>query len=137
MDTKWKNISYSPGLKIAAAVLLWLSLVGAFADGLFVLYNHDTLNGKSYFDTGEFQTEYARLLHDTVKYHIQMKSEENIMASKAAENVTRENLNLFRQIGSRISGMVNFAYVIKNQETGEKRYSLFDLLFWILAFQPR
>ena len=119
MDTKLRNIKYSTGLKVFAAVMLWLCFMSAVGSAWFLLHNEDVVTTKSYYETDEFNKEFSRLVHNVVEYNVKLKSEEKIKASGESESDIADNLNRFKRIEKRLSSTVNFAYYIKNSQTGE------------------
>jgi len=119
LDTKLRNIKYSTGLKVFAAVMLWLCFMSAVGSAWFLLHNEDVVTAKSYYETNKFSEEFSRLVHNVVEYNIKLKSEERIKASGESESDIENNLSRFRRIEKRLSKIVNFAYYIKNSQTGE------------------
>jgi signal transduction histidine kinase len=154
LDTKSRNIKYSPGLKAFAGILVWLCIMSVVGSSAFLIYNQRIITSTSYFETGKFKSEFSRLVHNTVEYYVKLKSEEHIKASgennqasseeisgpeentgaleessgvpvgraKTSEEVKNDisdKLNRFNHIKSRLSNTVNFAYYIKNSQTGE------------------
>jgi signal transduction histidine kinase len=154
LDTKSRNIKYSPGLKAFAVIFVWLCIMSVVGSSAFLIYNQRIITSASYFETGKFKSEFSRLVHNTVEYYVKLKSEEHIKASgennqapneeingpeentgaldkssgipveraKTSEelkNDISDKLNRFNHIKSRLSNTVNFAYYIKNSQTGE------------------
>ncbi|MGI6648943.1 MAG: sensor histidine kinase [Bacillota bacterium] len=120
MATKLKNIKYSTGVKVTAVVLAWLCFVVSFGSALFLLQNSEIIRSNNYFDTNSFRMEYARLIHNTVELNVELKSEENIKASAEEKMIILDNLNRLQRIQDRLSATVNFAYYLKNTQTGEE-----------------
>lgn len=119
MDIKLKNIKYSLGAKLFAVILIWLCLISALGSGMFLIDNQDIMTSKNCYDYYEFTAEYSRLVFHTIDLHVRLRSEEYIKASGAAEDVIQSNLESFKLSKNRLSYTVNFAYYIKNTETGE------------------
>lgn len=120
MDIKWKNINYSGGAKLAAAIIFWLCFVGAFGSGLFLLANYEIVKSKNYFDSYQFKNEFARLVHNSVELNVKLKNEENIKATARNNEEMLENMDRLLRIQDRLSRTVNFAYAIKNTQIGEE-----------------
>lgn len=121
MDTKSRNIKYSWGLKLTAAVLLWLAVIGAVGSSIFLLY-HEQVVGRSasYYDTYQFEGEFDRLVHNVVEYNVILQSEERIKASGQTEGNIQIQLERYKTIEWRLADSTNFAYYLENTETGEK-----------------
>ncbi|WP_027363940.1 sensor histidine kinase [Desulfotruncus alcoholivorax] len=119
MDTKLKNIKYSTGAKTAAFIVVWLCVMCVFGSGMFLLYNHSIISSKSYYDTYKFKTEFNILLHNIVELKVKLKSEESIKSSGETEDVLKNNLQRYYDLEKQITNTVNFAYYIKNTQTGE------------------
>ncbi|MTI84322.1 MAG: HAMP domain-containing histidine kinase [Firmicutes bacterium] len=121
MDTKLKNVKYSPGAKIAAFIIVWLCVMSTVGSGLFLLYHYDTLNSKTYYDTSNFKHQFGRLVQDALEFNVKLKSEANIKAMDGAKEDfdLKSNLQRYYDLKNKISGTVNFAYYLKNTQTGE------------------
>lgn len=119
MDIKSKNIRYLKGTKIAAAIAVWLCAMVTSGCILFLLLNENYISSKNYFDTLAFKSNFARLSHNAVELNVELKSEENIKASGKTESKISDDLAKLHHIQSNLSNMVNFAYYIKNNSTGE------------------
>ncbi len=119
MDTKLRSIKYSTGAKVAAFLIVWLCVMSAVGSAVFLLYHHETINCKSYFDTYKFKNEFSTLVSNAVEYNVKLKSEANIRSSGDAEDVIKSNLQRYSLIKNKLSGSVNFAYCLKNTSTGE------------------
>jgi len=92
--------------------------MSAFGSGLFLLYNHSIINSPSYYDTYQFENEFNSLVRNVVELNAGLKSIENIRDS-SDEEIVKQNLNHLHYIEERLSNTVNFAYSIKNTQTGE------------------
>lgn len=120
MDTKSKNIKYSGGAKLVAAIIFWLCFVGTFGSALFLLANYQIVESNNYFDTYQFKNDFARLMHNSVELNVKLKNEENIKATAKNDEEILEKMDRLRRIQDNLSGTVNFAYFIKNTQTGEE-----------------
>ena len=114
MDIKLKDIKYSVGAKVTAGILVWLFFMVTFASVAFLLSNHQTIFSKSYYESNQFQTEFARLVHNTIEFNVKLKNEEKIKASGEAKNAILDNLDRLHRIQNRLSKTVNFAYYIES-----------------------
>lgn len=119
MDTKSRNIKYSPAAKIFAAVIVWICFLIALGSGSFLLINREYLSVDNYYDTYIFQDNFGRLVHNVVELNVKLKNEVNIIASGQSPDIISNNLDRLNRIKSNLSGTVNFTYYIKNTETGE------------------
>lgn len=119
MDTKSRDIKYSLGAKIAAAFIVCLCFVVIMTSGAFLIINNEIVFCKSYYETNQFEWEFARLVNDVVELNIELKSEENIRNSDKLGIKKAENLQRLHRIQNRLAGCVNLAYYIKNDQTGE------------------
>ena len=119
MDIKSRNIKYSMGAKVFAVILIWLCIMSAVGSSAFLIYNKNIITSKSYIETDKFTSEFSRLVHNVVEFNVKLKSEEDIKASGAEGNVIFNNLNRYNIIKNRLSETINFAYYIKNLQTGE------------------
>jgi hypothetical protein len=107
------------GAKAVAVVLIWLCFLGVIGSGIFLLYNSQIVNSKSYYDTYEFKYQFGSLVNETVLANVKLKSVEGIKASGGGENVIAEDIQHYYSIRDRLSGMVNFKYYIRDTSTGE------------------
>ncbi|MDD3267849.1 MAG: sensor histidine kinase [Syntrophomonadaceae bacterium] len=119
MDTKSKNISHFKWTKLLAIIIVWLGFLGTMGGCFYYFENREIANSSSYTDTYSFQNSFARLLHNTVEYHVILKSEDNIKNSGEDLPTQAENLQRFQLIENRLADMVNFVYYVRNTETGE------------------
>lgn len=119
MDTKSKNIKYSIGLKITAVILVWLCFMSSVGSGIFLIYNRGNLRGETYYDTSKFKSEFSSLIYNAVELNIVLKSEESIRSSGEGENAIRDKLASLYSIKDILQENINFAYYIKNTQTGE------------------
>ncbi len=119
MDIKSRNISYSSGVKLLAIIIVWLGFLGTIGGCLFLLQNHGIASLSSYTETYSFQSNFSRLLYNTVEYHVALKSEDNIKDSAEDPQTEAENLQRLHRIENRFPTMVNFVYYVQNTETGE------------------
>ncbi len=119
MDTKLKNIKYSMVTKVIAVILAWLCVLTAYGSSIYLLYNQDIASNANYYETGNFCSEYSRLIHNTVEYYVKLKSEENIRASGKSDAEIQNMLGRYSTIRNRLTEYVNFAYYIKDRATGE------------------
>jgi signal transduction histidine kinase len=102
LDIKLKNIKYSTGTKTIAVILVWLCFMSAAISGLYLLYHEDILTSNHYYETREFKAEYGSLVQDVVILNVRL------------ENGERD-----QELKDRISNTVNFAYYMKNSNSGE------------------
>jgi len=119
LDIKLKNIKYATGTKAIAVILIWLCFISAAGSGVFLLENRDITYSESYYDTYRFRYKFEELVRNTVEANIELKNIENIKASNKYEDITNAKINRFHNLKSELSGMVNYAYYIKNDTTGE------------------
>ncbi|AGL00285.1 sensor histidine kinase [Desulfoscipio gibsoniae] len=119
MDIKLKSIKYSFWAKVAAFIIVWLCVMSAVGSALFLLYNHNTVNSKSYYDTHQFKNEFSTLVSDAVEYNVKLKSEANIKSSGDEKEIINKNLQRYYFIKKKLTESVNFAYYLKNTSTGE------------------
>ncbi|ATW23414.1 sensor histidine kinase [Candidatus Formimonas warabiya] len=119
MDTKLKDIKYALGIKIIAVIILWLSIMGSLGSGIFLLYNGEKIRSKSYFETNDFKYEFARLADNVLELKLRLKDENHIRASAQSEDEIREGLNRLSYLKTELAQTVNFAYYLKNTQTGE------------------
>jgi len=119
LDIKLKRIKYSSGTKIVAAIMVWLCFMGATLSGMFLIYNENNLATSNYFETNNFRGEFDRLVHNVVELNTKLISEENIKSSGGEEYIVADKMNRLYLIKDRISSTVNFAYYIKNTQTGD------------------
>lgn len=118
MDTKWRSMKYSNKTKGIAVFLVWLCLMSAAVSGVFLLYNEDIVSSSSFYDTRDFQYEFSRSLHNAVEYHLSLRHETD-KAGEETHAVASEVQERSQFIEDRLSNMVNFAYYIRNTESGE------------------
>lgn len=119
MDTKWKNIKYSPVTKTMAFIIVWLSVMCVAGSGLFMLYHHDVRTSKSYYDTSRFKNQFGMLNRDAVDFHVKLKNEANVRSMDAAEGDVEDNLRRYYALKGKFSRTVNYAYYLTNTESGE------------------
>ncbi|GBF34880.1 two-component sensor histidine kinase [Desulfocucumis palustris] len=119
MDTKLKNIKYSTGTKITAFIIAWLCLISIAGSGLYLIFNQEVINSKSYFQSSGFKYEFDRLVYDVVKLNSNLKSEEDVKNTGNGEYTDKDNLDRINTIQKRFSNTVNFAYCIRNSQKGE------------------
>lgn len=119
MDIKLKNIKYSLGMKVTAAILVWLCFLGAAGSGIFLLYHNETARSNSYFETGGFRYRFENLIYDTVEARVNMSNTENTRASAGTKDVTGEKARQLDKIKRNLSGMVNYMYYIKGSPEEE------------------
>lgn len=119
MDTKLKNISYSKVTQVIAVILAWLCVLTAFGSSSYLLSNQDTLKSSNFYESSNFVNEYSRFIHNTIEYHVKLKSEENIKSSSRSEAEIQDKLTRYNIIKERLKGNVNFAYYIKDRNTGQ------------------
>lgn len=119
MDTKLKSVKYSMGAKITAFIIVWLCVMSAVGSGVFLLYHHNTINSKSYYDTYQFKDQFSALVLNAVEFNVKLKSEANIKSSGDADDIVESNLRRYYAIKKKLSDAVNLAYYLKNSQTGE------------------
>jgi len=119
LDTKLKNVKYSPGAKITAFVIVWLCAMSAAGSFIWWVYHQDTKTSESYYDTYQFKNEFSVLVHNAVEYNVELKSETNIKSSGDAEDSIKNELQRYYIIKNKLSNTVNFAYYLKDTETEE------------------
>lgn len=119
MDIKLKNISYSIGTKLTAAILAWLCFLAICASSVFLIYNAEIATTKSYYDTSRLDEQFSEFAQDLADLNVLLISEDNIKANSVSQEVTSDNLSRFQSIKYKLSNTVNFAYYIKNSQTGE------------------
>jgi len=78
LDTKWKNIKYSPWTKTLAFVVVWLCAVAAAGSAAFLGLNYETIKSDSYYDTQQFRSQFGSLVRDAVIFYVELGSEEKI-----------------------------------------------------------
>lgn len=118
MVTRLKSIRYSTFTKVAAIILAWLCLISIVATGID-LSNNEMLYVNHYLDFSDFRSEYSTLVFYTVELHALLKSEENIKTSEEFKGEVQLALNRYHYLRDRLSKYVNFAYYIKDLNTGE------------------
>ncbi len=119
MDTKWKNIKYSAGTKTFAFVVVWLCAVAAAGSAAFLGLNYETIKSDSYYDTQQFRSQFGGLVRDAVIFYVELGSEEKIKSSGNPQERINDDLRHYYHLKDRLAGTVNFAYYIKNSQTGE------------------
>lgn len=119
MDIKLKSIKYSIGAEVAAFVVVWLCIMCAAGSAVFLLYYHDTINNKGYYDTYQYKNEFSTLVSNVLEFNVKLKSEANIRSSGDAKDVVKSNLQRYYLLKKSLSDTVNFAYYFKNTQTGE------------------
>lgn len=119
MDIKLKNIKYALATKIIAVIIIWLSIMSGVGSGVFLLFNHDNLNDQSYYDTYTYKETFSGLVNYALELNVKLKSPDSIKASGAAPDVINSNLQQYYALKDRLAKTVNFAYYIKNTQTGE------------------
>jgi signal transduction histidine kinase len=92
--------------------------MSAAASGIFLLFNEDILNSKSYYETSRFTSEYSRLMHNTVELHVKLRNE-GVTISGASNSTVSEDTERYQLLQDRLANTVNFAYYIKNSATGD------------------
>jgi signal transduction histidine kinase len=88
------------------------------ASGIFLLFNEDILNSKSYYETSRFSSEYSRLMHNTVELHVKLRNE-GVIISGASSSTVSDDTERYQLLQDRMANTVNFAYYIKNSATGD------------------
>jgi len=116
--TKLKSIRYSTFTKVAAIILAWLCLISILATGID-LRNNEVLHVHSYVDSLEFKSNYESLIYLTVELYTSLKSEEYIKTSDEFKGEVQAALKRYNFIKDFLSKYVNFAYYIKDLNTGE------------------
>jgi len=119
LDTKLKNVKYSPGAKIIAFIIVWLCVMSAVGSFIFMGYHHDTINSNSYYDTHRFKNELSILVHNAVEFNVKLKNEAHIKSSGDEDEVIKNNLQRYYTIKKKLPATVNFAYYLKNTDTEE------------------
>ncbi len=119
MDIKSRNISYSSGVKLLAIIIVWLGFLGTIGGCLFWFENRGMASLSSYSETYSFQSNFSRLVYNTVEYHLALPSEDNIKSSTEDPPSQTDNLQLSHGIENRFPVPVNFVYYVQNTETGE------------------
>lgn len=114
-----KNIKYSSATKVIAVILFVLCTVSTAASGVFLMYNEDVMSSKSYYESRDFLSEYARTVHNAVELQVKLRNEDGIVISSATQTSVSENAERYQFIKNRLDGMVNFSYYIKNISTGD------------------
>ncbi|CDG37334.1 integral membrane sensor signal transduction histidine kinase [Acetivibrio thermocellus BC1] len=120
MDTKWKNIKYSNITKVIVIFLAWLSFVCASESVFFVVTNGNTVEYASYYDYPEFISGFYTCLESVADYYIWVKDvdgPDDIMVLE--DESIADKMFAYYNAKPTISGLVNFAYYIKNNTTGE------------------
>lgn len=108
MDTKSRSIKYSYTMKAIAVCLIWLSLAGLYAAGVFFgVTTNDMMHGK-YYESDKFIREF-RLHIDSV-----IRSTE---VQKLSEIVVESAVNNGNVTGYELSSSVNFRYLVRNKKT--------------------
>ncbi|HWP96580.1 MAG TPA: HAMP domain-containing sensor histidine kinase [Syntrophomonadaceae bacterium] len=119
MDIKLRNIRYSRGAKITAVIIVWLGFLAAMGSSLFLWENRGIAGVSNYARDSTFQNDFATMVHDTVEYHVVLKSEANIKNASTDAKTTANNLQRLHQIEKVLPTMVNFVYYVRNTQTGE------------------
>jgi len=120
LDTKWKNIKYSNITKVIVIFLAWLSFVCASESVFFVVTNGNTVEYASYYDYPEFISGFYTCLESVADYYIWVKDvdgPDDIMVLE--DESIADKMFAYYNAKPTISGLVNFAYYIKNNTTGE------------------
>lgn len=118
MDIKLKSFKYSGITKGIAFFLVWLCFMSVATSGIFLIFNEDILNSKSYYETSRFTSEYSRLMHNTVELHVKLRNE-GVIISGASNSTVSEDTERYQLLQDRLANTVNFAYYIKNTVTGD------------------
>lgn len=124
MDIKLKNIKYSNGTKVFAVILAWLCFVIICGSVYFLIENDQIVTSNSYYSYPKYISNFSRHVVSIVDYYIWLKSpksEEEIWALRIQEDddIVDKKVASFHNATRVISGSLNFAYYIKNTETGE------------------
>jgi signal transduction histidine kinase len=119
LDIKWKNIKYSSGLKLIAAIILWLSALCFVACGIAGLYYEEEITSSSYYETSDFKENFGRLTHNVVELNVELKNEKYIKTTSNDEYIIKDKLNRFYIINNRLPNVVNFKYYVKNTDSDE------------------
>lgn len=119
MDIKLKSIKYSTSIKAIAFILVFLCFMSAAAGGIFLLFNKDILNSKSYYETRAFTSEYSRLVHNAVELQVKLRNQDGIIVTSASQSTISEDADRYQIIKNRLDSTVNFFYYIKDSVTGD------------------
>lgn len=124
MDIKLKNIKYKKGTKVFAAILAWMCFLCVFGGAIFLIRNDQVLISESFYSYPKNISNFSSHVVSVVDYYIWVKgakNEEEIRASSTEEDdhIVDYKIVAFYNSTRTLSKVVNFAYYIKNTETGE------------------
>jgi signal transduction histidine kinase len=124
LGIKLKNIKYSKISKVIGVIMAWLCFVSICGSVFFLIKNDQIVASNSYYSYPKYVSNFSTHVVSIVDYYIWLKgpkSEEEIRVFYAQEDddIVNQKMASFHNATRVISKNLNFAYYIKNTETGE------------------